>query len=66
MPPDCNSSRAKYQRVGAVSPKCGSLAINVAPAVERLILAVHAFDAPANAGGFDGLSGPKAMRLFGV
>ena len=34
-PPDCNSSRARYQIVGAVRSRCGSLARRLPPAADR-------------------------------
>ena len=60
-PPDFSSSRARYQIVGAVKPRCGSLANSVPPAADRPGAAAQAFDAPAKSRGLNGDSGSFAM-----
>ena len=47
-PPDFSCNRARYQKVGAVKPRCGSLAKSVPPEAERSGAAAQTLEAPAN------------------
>ena len=57
MPPVGKSSRAKYQMLGAVRPKWGSLANKLPPAADRDGAAAQALDAPANGADLNGDKG---------
>ena len=57
MPPIESSIRARYQIVGAVNSKCGSLANIVPPAALRAGAAAKAFEAPACSIDFHGARG---------
>ena len=65
-PPLCNSSRARYQIVGAVSPRCGSFARRLPPAADRPGIAAQEFDAPAMPGSATGENGPSAKSIGAI
>ena len=50
--------------VGAVKPRCGSLAISVPPEAERSRAAAHAFDAPARSKVLNGDRGDGSSGIL--